>query len=526
MIPLSDIKWGPTDAAKFDDHFLDKFIEPVQIKQLISPKYWIIAGEKGSGKTALCKGITLKYGSSYACKKMMRFNDMEFCAIIKNLKELTSATDVSALTLISHYWEYVLIIKAIQKYFKKTNFHLSPKGSIVHNYLIKKGLLESTALSIMLNLVGTGWTFIDKWTKPKGQRPSEIILPSNLSSEIVDTISKYPIFDPEFIKIRKLFSDHICSKKERILLTLDGFDRLKSSEECNRESLQIIFEGLIEAVYAISISEDLSMNLQIKAFIPYDRYVSLDLRDSDKIESTYKRINWDYGSQKQFLSKRLALNKKIQHLTKFDDQWQEVLPQKIWNNFYKIDETTYDYILRHTMYRPRHLQVHLEMLADKYYDETIDPSMIPKSIRESSKKLARFIVKEYKIDHPLMDHFLRRFKGCPNIIPFYEFREIVTKALEIFEVKHWTVNKKIDSLYNMGFCGVVKHLDSHHGKIDRIQRYMPPRKTGVTPYQCDFYYVKPEEGFSSTVVDQSLIAIHSIFFDYCDLVPHENMLVG
>jgi len=526
MIPLSDIEWGPTDAAKKDKHFLEKFIEPDKIKQLISNKYWIIAGEKGSGKTALCKGITMKYGAEYSCIKVMRFDDMEFCAIIKNLKELTSATDISSLTLISHYWEYVLIIKAIQKYIRKTKFNFTKNGTLVHNYLLKNGLIESSALSIMLNLIGKGWTFIEKWTKPGNDKPSEIILPSNLTSEVVDTISKYPIFDPEFRKIRELFSAQLESKDEKVLLTLDGFDRLKSSEDCNRESLQIIFEGLIAAVYAISISEDLSSNLQIKAFIPYDRFIALDLRDFDKVEATYRRINWDYDSQKEFLSKRLSLNRKIQHLVKFEDQWSEVMPKKIWNKYYNIEENTYEYILRHTMYRPRHLQIHLEMLAEEYFNKTIDPSMIAKSIRESSKKIADFIVKEYKVDHPLMAPFLARFKGCTNILPFYEFREIIKKALEIFDVKHWTIDTKIDSLYNMGFCGVVKFLGDHHQQIDRMKRYVPPRKVGVNPYQCDFYYVKPTDNFSSTIDDHSLISIHSIFFDYCDLFPHETMLVG
>ncbi len=65
MFPLSEITWGPTDASEYDENFVNKFIETEEIKKLVGPKYWIISGEKGSGKTALCLGITLKYRDKF-----------------------------------------------------------------------------------------------------------------------------------------------------------------------------------------------------------------------------------------------------------------------------------------------------------------------------------------------------------------------------------------------------------------------------------------------------------------------------
>lgn len=526
MLPLSEISWGPTDASEPDDNFLDKFIEPKEIKKLVGPKYWLISGEKGSGKTALCLGITLKHGGGYHCIKKLRFNDIEFCAVIKNLQELSAATDISSLTLISNYWEYVLITEAMKEYIISADFHLSAGGTQIHNYLVKKKIIEGSVLSTMLGLIATCWTFVEKWTKPGEGKPTEILLPSNLESQVVETLSKYPIFDPEFKKMRQIFSKLLRDKNEKVLITLDGFDRLKTSEHCNKESLEIIFEGLIESVYALSISEDFYKNIQIKCFIPYDRYISLDLRDTDKFGSKYRNIRWCYSSLQEFLAKRLSLHTKMSHLKQFYDMWYEVMPEKIENKFYGIDENSYEYVLRHTMYRPRHLQIHLEEIAERYEGMNIDPSMVPKAIRESSKRIANYIIKEYKIDHPLMEPFLRRFKGATNIMPYTDFRYIVEKTLEAFGVTSWTIDKKIDSLYNIGFFGIFKCLSTHHDQIDRLYRYKPPRKISIKPYQCDFYYVKPIEEASSVLDDQSLVTIHPIFFDYCDLIPHPDMIIG
>ncbi len=526
MIPLSDIDWGPTDAADPDDAFLVKFIEPEEIKKLLGQKYWIISGEKGSGKTAICKRVVLKHSKEFSAICELEFKDVEFAAVIKNLIHLASATDIACLSLISNYWEYVIIIEAMKASLLKTGNHLSKEATLLNNYLSKHGLIENSITSIMLNLIASCWNFIDEWTKPGGSKPNRILLPSNLAPQVVDQISKYPIFDPEFKKAREIFSTYLHDKNEKVLITLDGFDRLRTTKETDRQALQIIFEGLTEAVYAISISKDFFDCFQIKALIPYDRYLSLELRDLDKFESKYRNIRWDYNSLQEFLSRRLNIHHSLQQLKDFTDLWSMVMPPKITNTFYNITEESFDYILRHTMYRPRHLQIHLQMMTEMYPNKIIDPSMIPKAIRESSKKIASFFIKEYKIDHPLIEPFLNRFKGKTNIMSFKDFREIVSKALDHLEVKDWDIEKKIDALYNIGFCGVVKHLEQHQKNIQRVYRYEPPRKMGVSPYRCDFYYNKPLPKMTTHVENNSLIAIHPIFFDYCEMEPHPDMIVG
>ncbi len=403
---------------------------------------------------------------------------------------------------------------------------MSLSGTKIHNYLRKKKLIGTTTLSAILSLIATAWTFVKSWTDPNGGKQTEFILPSNFDSQLVDTISKYPIFDPEFIEIRNISCSILQEKNEKILITLDGFDRLKPSEQCNNQSLGLIFEGLVEAVYSLSISKDFSNVLQIKCFIPYDRYIALDIRDADKIDSKYRNIHWCYNSLQEFLSKRMNLYSRLSHLKQFNDMWNELMPVEIENKYYGIKENSYDYILRHTMYRPRHIQIHLEELARRYESMNIDPTMIPKSIRESSKKIAGFIIKEYKIDHQNFELFLRQFKGICNVITYREFRLIVEKVLNIFNVTSWTIDKKIDSLYNIGFFGIVRMIDSSYDQIDRIYRYRPPRKNNIVPYQCDFYYVKPIQEISSSLDEDSKVAIHPVFFDHCDLSPHPDMIIG
>ena len=58
LIPVSKIEWGPDDAIARDQNFAKKWIEPNDIELCLNESYWLVSGEKGSGKTAICRALT------------------------------------------------------------------------------------------------------------------------------------------------------------------------------------------------------------------------------------------------------------------------------------------------------------------------------------------------------------------------------------------------------------------------------------------------------------------------------------
>ena len=526
MIKLSEIDWEPIDAAKHDKYFLDKFIEPDELKLLLDDEISIIPGEKGSGKTALCKGIRLKHKDDYTGITQIRFDRIEFSPILQSLAELSSLTATDPFTYICNYWQYILIIDPIKNYFKRNKRNLSFDETMINSYLIKHGLIERNVLGTMLGLIGKCWEVMSDFTDPKKLTETKHeIMPSNLSPQIIEELSEYPIFDPEFIKIKDAFSDILRRKNEKILITLDGLDRLRTSSLLKKEGIQIVFDGLAQAVYDISISEDFAENIIIKCFFPYDRFISLPLRDLDKISEKSREIRWSYDSLQSFLAKRIQRHSKFKHLESFPNLWNEIMPEEISNKYYGISEKTYEYILRHTMYRPRQLQIHLRTLAKNYPNFVIDKSMIAKSIRESSKNLAKYYIKEYEIDHPNLGAFLKKLKGKKNIMRYKLFRRFTEETLKLFHI-NVNVDDKIDTLYKMSFFGLVEFLEDHHDKIETMRRYTPPRKAGIKPYHIDFHYIEPKDKVTTEIKDDDLIAIHPIFFDFCQQKPHEDLIVG
>jgi hypothetical protein len=527
MIAISEIDWGPTDAAEHDKRFTEKFVEPIQIRQLLHERYRIVTGEKGSGKTALRQALLQKYSSNYSGVVDLDFDSLEYTSIVLNLNQLSQVTNIPRLSILTNYWKYVLLVQCMKDYVSRFKDPTSANYGLLHNYLSKNQLIEASHLRLFLSLISKCWTFIDSYTHPSQHDGAKDLpfLPSNLAPEVIEQVRQYPMFNPEFMRICGIFESLLRDKKSKYLIILDGFDRFENREAV-RSDVNLIFESLVEAVYSLSISESWHDIIAIKALIPHDRYLSINLRDSDKFGEKQKSIKWTFSGLQELLVRRARLHPKLSHLTVFDKLWQEIMPESVENTFYRIEEGSYQYLLRHTMYRPRQLQIHLKILSELFEDEIIEPKMIPKAIRQSCRKIAEYYIKEYNIDHPNLDKFIARFHEKMNVMPYQEFRKIVANALKHFSIQGWTVEAKIDALYEMGFFGVIQNIEEYHPTTDDEFNYLPPRKPGIKPYRVMFYYKNHRSRIINKLRDADLVAIHPIFFGYADMKPHPDFIVG
>lgn len=525
-ISLSEIEWGPLDAAALDESFLNKFVKFPKQNDYESSSTSIIPGAKGSGKTALCEWIKVSSKDKYSSIVSLRFDDMDFGAIFANLSELSSVSGVDNFTIISHYWEYVIIVECAKAYFAgKQGKIIKGEESTVYNYLLKNGLVEHGPAFTMLALISKCWSILDEIT---GKRQSDYkqiaILPSNLTPQIINEISKFPNFDPEFIRANKAFASTILSKKYNILVLLDNFDRLRVTE-ANQKNYQVIFEGLVQAVYNLSISRDYKGHVGIKCLIPHDRFISLEMRDFDKISSNSVELCWDYLSLKEFVLKRIKQHKCIPTTATFEEAWENLMPACIFNRFNGIEEYSFDFILRHSLYTPRHLQTIMRYIGGATYSKNISESVIHRTLIESTRQIAQFLFAEYRIDFPYLPEFIRNFRGKNNILTYSELKKTVHIGLEKCGFTNENTIDLVNLLYRMNFIGVLQLSDiSLYASTG--DRYIPPKTKDGIIYMWDFYYSSPTAKISQRVDDDSIFAIHPIFYSFAEISVDPKYIVG
>ena len=521
MIALSEVSWGPINATQNDAHFTEKWIEPKEIQNCLEHDCWIVTGEKGSGKSAIQRAIREVHADNYYVTPLVDFDKVTFGLLYENLLKLSETTQLDKGVTLSNYWQYCIVIELLRACVKKAP---NTYGDLLRR--LPAGRRDDIPLNMrLMRLAEEAWNLVDTFTSRQRESPhstkANMVASGGLSSDLLHDLSIFPL-GPEYEEVKRDFFQRVEHNKHRVVLILDGFDTL-ITQDAKPSSIHLIFASLVDAILTLRASEDLPGHVGIKALIPHDRYMNISLRDADKAGPMHTAIRWNIETLKEFVAKRIALTAKLKP-GPFQTLWRQVFPESITNSHYKVEEDSFEYVVRHTMLRPRQLQIHLDYLARKHRGVNIDPSMVPKSISESCRTLSGYFVGEYSLDHPDLERYILAFEKEPNIMDFETFRNLLEKGIKRFHGPNHGIDiaDKLDVLYATGLFGIVQFVD--RGKPVQ-EPYYPPTKESRQHY-VDFSFRKPLTKVSARLKDDDLVAFHPMFVDFANLRLHPSLIVG
>lgn len=526
----------PIDATRPDNDFIKKFVLHDDMQLLLRDDSYIITGEKGSGKSALCLYMMEKLSSNDTYIAGISFNELRYADITHYISGLARLSGIDALSLTSAFWRCVIVISGMRYAFENDNLNLTFKETRLVGFLKNTGHFEKTPLDIFLHLVKSLWKLIETVTDPT-KKAIETIgdilidLPPNKRGTVINEsqltyLRKYPYSDKSYQDAERDFSTYLSDNNIKLVIYLDGFDKLRSDEQQDTEALNLLFYALVDAVYTLTSEEKWKGRLLIKALIPHDRWLEMKPRDKDKWRGIHQGIIWRFANLREFIRKRLVLHPNVQPKTDFSDVWSLFFPEKIYNHCYKVNEDAFEYIVRHTQYRPRQLQLHLIKLCKTFKDRQPTPEEIPNIIALSCKERVADFIEEFRIDHPQLDIFLNKFKDCPNVLSYAEFCSRVVDVLRKMNLNNIDVVRKVEKLYQIGFVGYLRSVEEHEYSIKKLAFYFPPIRVDGKKYKCEFYYEDgAPEDFRNLDKDE-LVCIHPMFHDYCKLRPNEKYLIG
>lgn len=521
MLPLSDVTWGPINATENDRQFSDKWIEPTEIKNCLDHNCWIVTGEKGSGKSAIQRAMREIHSADYYATPLVDFDKVTFRLLYDNLILLSNTTKLSTSVTLSNYWQYAIVIEMLRACVKRDP---AIYGDLLQD--VPNSRHEDIPLNErLMRLIEEAWNLIDEFTdaqKASSSVPRANLLASGgLSAKLLHNLSTFPL-GPEYEAVKREFFRRTEHHHHRVTLILDGFDTL-ITQDAEPASIHMIFSSLLDAILSLRSNPDLPGNIGIKALIPHDRYINISLRDADKVDAMHTPIRWNIETLKKFVEKRITSTSKLK-AGSFHTLWKQVFPESIIHPVYKIEEDSFEYLLRHTMLRPRQLQIHLNEMATAHPGLNIDPSMVPKSIANSSQNLAKFFMDEYSLDHPNLENFILTFHRKSNVMELKAFRDLVAAGIKRFHGPEHGINVdyKLDILYATGLYGIVQFVDPG----DQMQeRYYPPTRES-RPHYVDFFFRKPYNKVSARFSDDTLIALHPIFVDFANLRLDPSLIIG
>lgn len=520
MEPISSIEWGPVDANAKDPHFLKKYIEESNFRKVVSNSIPIVTGDKGSGKSALVKGLNEKHRKEFTHFVNFSFDDdMATDAIVSNIYKVCETASIDKLKLMSGSWQYAIIVSCMKEVLVKVKLPSLQERRII-SFLKSEDIISKTLTDILIDSAIRIWTLIEKYTagETKERRDS---YPSGFAPDILREVRKLPLGDLKFLEINKEFNEYIQERGLKILVTLDNLDMLRVESINHKSNLDLIFYGLVHSVYKIAIS-DLGDNIIPKAVVPYDIWISVNMRDRDKYDPYCKKISWTKDNLMSFVHRRISFSLRRDYSLSFGSTFGEVFPDKIYNEYIDVEEDTFEYILRHTLYRPRHFQIHLSKFAQDYEGRKATAELLRKSIENSSRLIVGYWIEEHYLNHPRLKELIKSFKHKSNIIPYHELYDFIGKILINMKLTEYSVTAKINQLYLLGFLGLKVDVDTNIGLANQQQ----PRKQEVKPYICQFQYSHANPTITDGLANDAEFVIHPLFVEYCELKPNREIIIG
>ena len=494
---------GNLDAAN-DQDFENHFFESADLERILNTESDVIYGSKGVGKTALRRALAELKSHHFFATKTIDLDHISFSAVHIALSKLKDTTQTEIATLARNTWRNVLAMYCLE----------AVSETLPDTHRLKKrieSLFEQEGFEgrdSNNNLMGQIERFLIMIAQAGLEEDAPT--PLGLSKKQRNVVNTFPS-NPEVHSALRECSVLIEQSGKYVLLCLDGFD---SIVDHTSESRRAIFAGLIDAIHKSSRDPLLAKGFCFKAFLPQEltEEAQSAVWDSDKHILNTHYLRWKESDFQIFLKKRLLTYSKSRS-NNFLDVWHEFMPDKVRNDSHGTEEPSFSYVLRHTLYRPRQLLTHLQMILDKWDEDSssfrVDPSFIPAVVAATNYDLAKSVAGQLEIRHTGLTSFLQSWNGMPITVTVGDFQDRLLKILRYLEAPE--VNTVFDDLFNFGIFGIASRQAT--------------KGSPQTPFRFGFVGDRLARNINTAVDQNTLLAFSPMFREFCGCTPSEFGIV-
>jgi hypothetical protein len=496
---------GDLDAAT-DKSFKNHFVESIDLLRINHAKSDIVYGTKGVGKTALRRALTELNRDSFFTSKTIDLDQISFYQVHRALSDVKETSNADVATLARNTWRNVLSLYCLEGVAETLPGGHELKHGI-EEFLGEQQFRDTTSTN---NRLITAIHRLFRIVGGLGLDEAES-LPPGVSTREVTLMNDLPL-NARFRALLKQCSQLIIPSKKVALICLDGFDSIIDHAP---ESRKAIFAGLIDAIYKFSKDPLFLGAFCFKAFLPQEltEEARTIIWDADKFVHSTHYLWWSEENFKDLLRKRLRTYAKTKS-PKFVDIWRDFMPDKVVNPAHKLEESSFGYVLRHTLYRPRQILTHMQCLLDQWDAVNtafkIDPSFIPSIIARTNYEMAQNVVFQLGITHPRLGAFMKSWSGSPSTIFVGDFLDRITKYFSCQSPQE--AGEVFDSLFNFGVFGFARSVD-----------IKPNQRTAA----FHFVYVgeRLASNMSTSLALHDVVALSPMFSEFCGCTPSEFGIV-
>ena len=551
------------EAKAEDDHVLvssesDAFVHTKAYRDALEGQKSLLIGRKGSGKTALLLGYKQEQSQRYLASGTIdiRADDFPLEALFqfiyadsvrstdKASKRLPRISDLPAFTdpvrLSAYAWAQSLRCAAVY---------------VTASTLLKDKNLNPNARQVLARAKKS----LDRYMGPRppgtGEAGSEVVFSlliyffQNAQAVIDNALGIHTTeiavilaaitrgltsrlagrLDHKIEDAARVIGVELEHHEHKCLLTLDKFDdyydqfyRQSQKQTLNlerREFLAALLHGLVLATRDIKRDQRFRW-LHTLFAIPMDKFLELHLRERAELEQSHVlRLEWTPGELFEYVNKRIAYALDLPDSER-QDGWNKLFPFEVTNGTVKdVKEHSFLYVLRHTMWKPRELQMYVRAILERMDDArtAADEETFRKAVKaESEQIIRREFIEEFMSEYPGMPGLMKRLEGLQlkSVMPYAELCDRVA-GVRLFD-ESMTASDVMIRLFHMGIVGVRQiFARERRAALDPTVTQNHQEVSYRFAHNCDL-----NDPFSA----QGEVVFHPMFFHYLD-IKHEQKYV-
>lgn len=500
-------------AAQNEKFFEQHWIETPHFIRAAAPGVPIILGAKGGGKSALRRYLSeLQHDSEVSCPAL-DLGDFRHALIHRQLAQLVGKIGIDDQLLLASYWRQLFLLHAL----RDVSIRAQPGSdqevaalAAIRSVLADHNLAERPTLTL-LSWLGTLRESLDSILMQRVVPQSTPFI-FGLTCRELDRLERLPN-DERFSNACLAAATLLTSSRKHVCLIVDGLDKIRPADS---ESHAFILGSIVQAVSQLALDSSLSCAFSIKVLVPRELFRALNDRDLDQYVTLRAQLSWDRHTLKEVLKRRVAAACRRAQAAR--SELSEFLPEKTLNG-----ENTIDYLIRHTMYRPRQLLTYFHGIAEakgwlisesSVWNEASAEEVVHR-VEAESVSLAQHFVSEYRTQYPQLRGVLESLAGLTSVLELGTLREKFGSDCE----------SHLNMLYD---CGAIGLIEIVHAALNREGCYSY-RKVGgiVTPINCEFIYKPGARPFwLPQLPNDTLMAVHPMLRQCFGVKASSDYVIG
>ncbi len=356
-IDIRTIDWGVGDSKqelKFGSQkFAARFVLLDDLKMVNEKHHLFIWGGRGCGKSALSWKL-----SQGIKKDIVLFIDFEEdgdeSAWVQNtlsrLNHLSKIPNFPTLKFISEAWYHSMLVEIMRQLIKRRLIgRLAGRDTLIR--YVKKNNIQNKKLLETLTLM------CEKADKVLNKTPDPMVQGALITAKGLLALESYMTKNTDFKKAKNAVLDFFSKPDSpNIHIIVDSVDKWllgnwHPKAESEYLTLCSAVRGLTKALLKIHLEPKLEPKTIIKALLPRDMKDHIHDRATRHETIYHHYMRWSAKELLAFIVKRI--NEKANDC--YMDIWLEIFPDTIENHDTKVKHSSFDYLLRHSQYKPREL---------------------------------------------------------------------------------------------------------------------------------------------------------------------------